>query len=74
MTEQQLWEAPPLAIEDQRLLEAYSRTGRSLDELPYTREFDDLVRQLNYPDTQENRHLVFQRLLRLRKAGWLPRL
>jgi hypothetical protein len=69
-----IWEAPPLSAEDQQLLEAYLKAGRSLDDLPYTQDFEDLFHQLNrYPDTQDARHFVFQRLLRLRKTGRLPR-
>jgi hypothetical protein len=74
MSEEPIWDAPPLAPEDQRLVEAYLRTNRPLDELPYSEAFELLFRSLNQPDTTEARHSVFQRLLRLRKTGRLPRL
>lgn len=74
MSEQQIWDAPPLPAEDQQLIEAYSRTGRALDDLAYTSEFEQLFSQLRQPDTIEARHSIYQRLLRLRKTGRLPRL
>ena len=68
------WSAPPLSSEDQRLIDAYVRAGRFLDDLPYTAEFDKLVLGLGEPDNQESRHFIFRRLLNLRKMGRLPRL
>ena len=74
MTERSIWDAPPLAPEDQQLIDAYESVGRSVDDLPYTEEFDAVLRKLGYPETQEQRHSVFKRLLRLRKSGRLPHL
>jgi hypothetical protein len=74
MTEQSIWDAPPLPPEDQRLLEAYSKTGRPVDDLAYTQEFEGLIAALGVPATLDSKHFVYQRLLRLRKAGRLPRL
>jgi len=74
MTEKLDWEAPPLSSEDARLIDAYVDLRRPLDELPYTREFDQLISKLALSDTLENRHSVFKRLLTLRKMGRLPRI
>jgi len=68
------WEAPPLTPEDERLVGAYVKLGRSLDDLPYTEQFNSLVAMVGLKDTEDNKHSVFKRLLRLRKTGRLPRL
>ena len=68
------WEAPELSSEDQRLVSEYKALGRPLDDLAYTEDFEKLVKDLGYPDTLQAKHAVFQRLLRLRKKGRLPRL
>jgi hypothetical protein len=66
-------EKPAMAQEDQRLIEAYQSAGRTLDDLPYTPEFETL-----YAATGErigkDRRSVFHRLHNLRKAGKLPRM
>jgi hypothetical protein len=75
MTEQQfLWDPPPLAPDDERLIEAYRAIGKPLDDLPYTEEFERLRERVAAADTNESRHFLFRRLLRLRKTGRLPRL
>jgi len=67
------WDAPPLSAEDERLIEAYLRGHRTLDDLPYTPEFDRLVAEVSQTDTPETRHALFKRLFTLRKMGRLPR-
>ncbi|MEM9252610.1 MAG: hypothetical protein AAGB29_09710 [Planctomycetota bacterium] len=58
---------------DAALIEAYERVGRTLDDLPYTEEFAELMRGVGdaVPGGQAE---VFHRLHNLRKAGKLPRL
>jgi hypothetical protein len=68
------WEAPPLTPEDDRLVEAYTRTGLALDELAYTKAFEDMVNSLGRAATRDELHWVYKRLLNLRKRGRLPRL
>lgn len=68
------WASPPLSADDEKLVEGYRRAGRTLDDLPYTVEFEALIRQLGLDDTLASRHDVFKRLLSLRKMGRLPRL
>jgi hypothetical protein len=63
----------PLSAEDQELLSAYQRIGRPLDSLPYTPDLDKLIDELGKSKTQAIKHAIFQRLLRLRKRGRLPR-
>ncbi len=36
-------DAPSLSADDQKLIEAYKSTGRTVDELPYTTDFDQLM-------------------------------
>ncbi|HZW10975.1 MAG TPA: hypothetical protein VFF69_13820, partial [Phycisphaerales bacterium] len=58
---------------DAMIVRAYERAGRTLDDLPYTREWSAL-----YDDVRDATHLrereVFHRLHNLRKAGKLPRM
>lgn len=68
------WEAPPLSAEDERLVAAYRSVGRSVDELPYTTEFEELVKLVGRSTSDVERHAVFKRLVNLRKMGRLPRL
>jgi len=74
MTQAFNWEAPPLSAEDERLVDAYVRSRRALDDLPYTPEFDKIVTEISPTDTSEARHAIFKRLLTLRKMGRLPRI
>ena len=68
------WSAPPLSLEDERLLAAYRESGRTLDDLPYTPEFERVVEGVGLdPASRTDCHAVFMRLLRLRKQGRLPR-
>lgn len=68
------WETPPLDPQDQRLVDAYLKVGRPLDQLAYTEDFEKLIELVRSERTDEVRRQVFQRLLRLRKMGRLPRL
>jgi hypothetical protein len=67
------WAAPPLPPEDQQLLTVYERIGRPLDLLPYTEDFEKLIRELGKNPTDEEREKVYRRLLYLRKTARLPR-
>ena len=59
---------------DALLVEAYERTGRTLDDLPYTPEFESLMQLVHSSDSSAEHRAVFHRLHTLRKAGKLPRL
>lgn len=74
MNEDELFELPPLTEEEQRLIDAYVRIGIPVDRLAYTAEFDRLVKMLGKPNTLDEKYLVFQRLLSLRKRARLPRI
>lgn len=67
------WSVPPLSAEDQRIVGAYAQVGKSVDQLPYTNDFKELMRKLGEDPTEERMFHVFQRLLQLRKKGRLPR-
>jgi hypothetical protein len=67
------WEAPPLDSRDGELVDAYVAVGRSLDDLPYTEDFERIRRMVHSEDSDDARHMLFRRLLRLRKMGRLPR-
>lgn len=51
---------------------AYNAVGVEVEKLPYTTDFDKLVKML-YPETRSEttKYLVYQTLLRLKKAGVL---
>jgi hypothetical protein len=74
MSETRIWDFQPPSAEDQRLIDAYLHAGRTLDDLPYTPEFDGIIKDLGVADTLPERHRVLKRLLVLRKSGQLPRL
>ncbi|MEM9416267.1 MAG: hypothetical protein AAGA29_12440 [Planctomycetota bacterium] len=67
--------------DDDLLTSVYQKQGRTLDDLPYTEQFEALY-QAMYGDAdaqgdspgQPTRAQVFHRLHNLRKAGKLPRL
>jgi saccharopine dehydrogenase-like NADP-dependent oxidoreductase len=69
-----VWSIPPLDSADQRLVDAYKAVGKTVEELPYTPEFHRLCSMIGADETDDARHMVFRRLLRLRKMGRLPRL
>lgn len=68
-------DAPP-AKDPELLIRLYNHIGRTTDDLPYTRHFEELysqyVRQL--PDPKPSAKDVWWQLLNLRKRGSLPRL
>lgn len=59
---------------DRLLIDAYVVAGRTLDDLPYTNEFEDLFQTLGGDTCGKSRREVFHRLHNLRKASGLPRL
>ncbi|MEM7808472.1 MAG: hypothetical protein AAF561_10200 [Planctomycetota bacterium] len=68
------WQAPALSPEDDRIVSAYLDVGKSVDDLPYTDDFDRLVDLAGYePSQKSDQRYVFRRLLTLRKQGRLPR-
>jgi len=58
---------------DAALIEAYMAAGRTLDDLPYTPEFERVYEAAGSVFHRDRRE-VFRRLHNLRKAGKLPRL
>jgi hypothetical protein len=64
--------------DDELLISVYQRQGRTLDDLPYTDEFEALYTDMYGPEARDapgqTRAAVFRRLHNLRKAGKLPRL
>lgn len=68
-----LRESPPLAPEDQRLVELYAQLGRPSDDLPYSEDFRRLMESLRAGGDNRSDEEVMRRLLRLRKAARLPR-
>jgi hypothetical protein len=64
-------EDPGLSAADEALIGVYELSGRTLDDLPYTKEFDVICASL---DRTGGERAVLQRLMNLRKAGKLPRM
>ena len=69
----------PIADDDELLIAVYARQGRTLDDLPYTDEFEAIYAAIVGDDEDEpyaglSRSKLFHRLHNLRKAGKLPRL
>jgi len=61
--------------DDDLLTSVYQKLGRTLDDLPYTPQFDALYDAMyGALDDGPPRGVVFRRLHNLRKAGKLPRL
>lgn len=66
--------------DDDLLISVYHKQGRTLDDLPYTDEFEAIYSGMygdgegNEDEPQPTRAEVFHRLHNLRKAGKLPRL
>ncbi len=61
--------------DEQRLIDAYVAIGRTLDDLPYTEDFERLIGRLRVPNMPDpDRREVILTLQRLRKArkGGLP--
>lgn len=59
---------------DSALIGAYAAAGRTLDDLPYTPEFDRILEAAGAAGSARRAREVFHRLHNLRKAGKLPRL
>lgn len=63
---------------DELLTSVYARQGRTLDDLPYTAEFERIFEAADEAaagvDGSRARQALFHRLHNLRKAGRLPRL
>ncbi|MEL7472577.1 MAG: acetylxylan esterase [Planctomycetota bacterium] len=59
---------------DAALVRAYEAGGRTLDDLPYTPEFEAIYQAIGGEGSNRMRDVVFRRLHNLRKAGRLPRL
>lgn len=71
----ELFSTSPIAdAHDRALIEAYARAGRTLDDLPYTPEFDAILAQFRRVQPDATPRDVLQRLQNIRKAGRLPRL
>lgn len=64
----------PSDAHDRALVEAYQREGRTLDDLPYTPEFDRIVAAFRAVEPRASHRDVLHRLQNIRKAGRLPRL
>lgn len=62
----------PLTEDEQAVAEAYRVVGRSLDDLPYTKDFDRLVRLARKSSPQLDEAETFRRLSNLRTRGRLP--
>lgn len=62
------------AARDEAIIGAYEQAGRTLDDLPYTDEFEQLIASVRQTDPEAQYREVFHRLHNLRKAGKLPRL
>jgi len=64
----------PLPEIDQLLIDLYVKTGKPVDYLAYSDEFEELYKTLQEHGDKRTKSQVFRRLLNLRKSGWLPRL
>lgn len=63
-----------VADADAALIAAYLRTGRTLDDLPYTEEFERLYSTIGGEACGNSRAQVVHKLQNLRKAGKMPKL
>lgn len=63
-----------LSARDSALVAAYERAGRTLDDLPYTKEFTRLMDEVRQHEPHALQGEIFRRLHTLRKAGKLPKL
>jgi hypothetical protein len=66
--------AATLDQQDQVLIQAYVAAGRTLDDLPYTGEFEEIFKAVGGEESGRDRRAVLHRLHNLRKASKLPRL
>lgn len=60
-----------LEKQDRQLVDAYAQAGRTLDDLPYTLQFDTIHA---VGAGGRTKHELFHKLHNIRKAGKLPRL
>lgn len=74
MTPEIFKNVPSLSEHDKLLVELYERAGRTLDDLPYTDDFDVICASVRAKFPEQKPRQVIDRLFRLRKAGLLPRL
>ncbi len=58
---------------DAKIAAEYAYAGRTLDDLPYTPEFENLYRRVVGPGATPTPRELFHRLHNLRKAGKLPK-
>ncbi|MGP1272399.1 MAG: hypothetical protein ACTS22_03620 [Phycisphaerales bacterium] len=65
---------PSRDASDEAIVAAYAQTGRTLDDLPYTPEFESLLELVLASDPVATHRGVFHRLHTLRKSGKLVRL
>lgn len=65
--------ATPADAGDARLIAAYVRANRTLDDLPYTLDLDAIIESLRMAGDTRGEREVLHRLQNLRKAGKLPR-
>ncbi len=65
---------PDRAERDQAIVDAYARASRTLDDLPYTDEFETVMVLVRETDPDATHRDIFHRLHNLRKAGKLVRL
>ena len=64
------WELPLLSPEDQKIVDAYLKVGKPVDQLPYSEDFKQLMHELGEENPSEaSKSHVFQRLLQLRKKA-----
>jgi len=69
-----IYNEKPLSDIDELLIDLYVKTGRPVDRLAYSEDFDWIYKTLQEHGDKRTKGQVFRRLLNLRKAGWLPRL
>jgi hypothetical protein len=74
ITENPFQEEIELAKPDRDLIQAYRAVNRSVDDLAYTPDFDQVYEMYRRAGNTGEKHEVFRRLLILRKSGLLPRL
>ncbi len=60
--------------DDELLASVYQKQGRTLDDLPYTPDFEAIFEAVAGGETAVTRAELFHRLHNLRKGGKLPRL
>jgi hypothetical protein len=64
----------PASDDTQKLIDAYVVARRTLDDLPYTPEFEAIYQTMGGGTSGRTPQQIFHRLHNLRKAGKLPRL